>query len=79
MWLALGTLLMGLGTLSFLTDAYGVDDPEAKQFSAITTPLLLLDLALLVDADRETIPGLVGADALMIGTGLIGARGRRSA
>jgi bacteriorhodopsin len=38
-----------------------------------TTPLLLLDLALLVDADRGTILALVGADGLMIGTGLIGA------
>jgi bacteriorhodopsin len=115
-WLALGTLLMGLGTLYFLIDAYGVEDPEAKQFYAITTlipaiafamylsmllgygvtdvmfsgeehpiywaryadwlfttPLLLLDLALLVDADRGTILGLIGADAFMIGTGLIGA------
>ncbi|MFB6157276.1 MAG: bacteriorhodopsin [Haloferacaceae archaeon] len=38
-----------------------------------TTPLLLLDLALLVDADQGTILGLVGADGIMIGTGLIGA------
>ncbi|WP_425600870.1 bacteriorhodopsin [Halobaculum rubrum] len=38
-----------------------------------TTPLLLLDLALLVDADRGTILALVGADGIMIGTGLIGA------
>jgi bacteriorhodopsin len=38
-----------------------------------TTPLLLLDLALLVDADQGTILALVGADGFMIGTGLIGA------
>jgi len=38
-----------------------------------TTPLLLLDLALLADVDRSTILGLVGADAYMIVTGLIGA------
>jgi bacteriorhodopsin len=38
-----------------------------------TTPLLLLDLALLVDADRGTLYGLVGADAFMIITGLVGA------
>ena len=38
-----------------------------------TTPLLLLDLALLVDADRSTIIGLILADAFMIITGLVGA------
>jgi len=38
-----------------------------------TTPLLLLDLALLADADRSTILGLVLADAFMIITGLVGA------
>jgi bacteriorhodopsin len=115
-WLALGTALMGLGTLYFLIRGMGVEDPEAKTFYAITTlipaiaftmylsmllgygltmvpfggeehpiywaryadwlfttPLLLLDLALLVDADRGTILALVGADGIMIGTGLIGA------
>lgn len=115
-WLALGTALMGLGTLYFMVRGMGVEDPEAKKFYAITTlvpaiaftmylsmllgygvtmvpfggeehpiywaryadwlfttPLLLLDLALLVDADRGTILALVGADGIMIGTGLIGA------
>jgi len=115
-WLALGTALMGLGTLYFMARASGVRDPDAKRFYAITTlipaiafsmylsmllgfgltevpfageehpiywaryadwlfttPLLLLDLALLADADRGTILGLVGADGIMIGTGLIGA------
>lgn len=115
-WLALGTALMGLGTLYFMVRAMGVTDAGAKKFYAITTlipaiaftmylamllgfgltevsfagadhpiywgryadwllttPLLLLDLALLVDADRGTILGLVGADVIMIGTGLIGA------
>jgi bacteriorhodopsin len=115
-WLALGTALMGLGTLYFMVRAMGVTDPDAKKFYAITTlipaiaftmylamllgfgltmvpfageehpiywaryadwlfttPLLLLDLALLVDADRGTILGLVGADGIMIGTGLVGA------
>lgn len=37
-----------------------------------TTPLLLLDLAILADADRSTIGALVGVDALMIVTGLAG-------
>jgi bacteriorhodopsin len=115
-WLALGTALMGLGTLYFLVQGMGVEDPDAKKFYAITTlipaiaftmylsmllgygvtmvpfageenpiywaryadwlfttPLLLLDLALLVDADQGTILALVGADGIMIGTGLIGA------
>ena len=38
-----------------------------------TTPLLLLDLALLAKVDRVTIGTLIGVDALMIVTGLIGA------
>jgi bacteriorhodopsin len=38
-----------------------------------TTPLLLLDLGLLVDADRGTLLGLIGADGFMIVTGLVGA------
>ncbi|PSP70651.1 rhodopsin [Halobacteriales archaeon QH_9_66_26] len=36
-----------------------------------TTPLLLLDLALLVGASRNAIATLVGLDVAMIGTGLI--------
>ena len=38
-----------------------------------TTPLLLLDLALLAGADRNTIYTLIGLDVFMIGTGLVGA------
>ncbi|QAU12727.1 rhodopsin [Halorubrum sp. BOL3-1] len=38
-----------------------------------TTPLLLLDLALLAKVDRATIGTLIGVDALMIVTGLVGA------
>ncbi|SFF82085.1 bacteriorhodopsin [Halopelagius inordinatus] len=38
-----------------------------------TTPLLLLDLALLAGANRNTIYTLVGLDVFMIGTGLAGA------
>lgn len=115
-WLLLGTVLMGLGTLYFLARGYGVKDKEAKRFYAVTTlipaiafasylamllqygvgefavagemrtiywaryadwlfttPLLLLDLALLVDADRGSLLGLIGADAFMIVTGLVGA------
>jgi bacteriorhodopsin len=36
-----------------------------------TTPLLLLDLALLAGADRNTIATLIGLDVFMIGTGTI--------
>lgn len=36
-----------------------------------TTPLLLIDLALLIGASRNTIATLVGLDVAMIGTGLI--------
>ena len=39
----------------------------------ITTPLLLIDLALLAQASRNTIYTLVGLDVLMILTGLVGA------
>ncbi|PSQ44089.1 rhodopsin [Halobacteriales archaeon SW_7_68_16] len=38
-----------------------------------TTPLLLLDLALLADADRTSTIGLILVDAFMIVTGLVGA------
>ena len=38
-----------------------------------TTPLLLLDLALLARADRNTIATLIGLDVFMIATGLIAA------
>lgn len=37
----------------------------------LTTPLLLYDLALLADADRNTISTLVGLDIMMILTGLV--------
>jgi len=36
-----------------------------------TTPLLLLDLALLAGADRQTIATLIGLDVAMIGTGAV--------
>jgi bacteriorhodopsin len=38
-----------------------------------TTPLLLLDLALLAGANRNTIYTLLGLDVFMIGTGTVGA------
>ena len=37
----------------------------------ITTPLLLLDLAILVGARRQIIAWLIGLDVYMIGTGLV--------
>ena len=44
-----------------------------------TTPLLLLDLALLARASKNTIYTLIGLDVLMIGTGVIGALAASSA
>ena len=44
-----------------------------------TTPLLLLDLALLAGANRNTIYTLLGLDVFMIGTGLVGAFATSSA
>jgi bacteriorhodopsin len=38
-----------------------------------TTPLLLLDLCLLAEADRTTIYTLIGIDLFMVGTGVAGA------
>jgi bacteriorhodopsin len=119
-WLALGTVLMLLGTVYFIAKGWGVTDPQEQEFYIITilvpgiaaasylsmlfgfglttvtvpgspvgpeldiywaryadwlftTPLLLLDLGLLAGADRNTIAGLIGLDAFMIVTGLVGA------
>lgn len=121
-WLALGTVLMLIGTFYFLVRGWGVEDPEAQEYYIITilipgiaaasylsmfagfgltevevatlgggaigtldiywaryadwlftTPLLLLDLGLLAGADRNTLGALIGLDAFMIITGLVGA------
>jgi bacteriorhodopsin len=116
-WLALGTVLMLLGTVYFIARGWGVTDPQEQEYYIITilipgiaaasylsmlfgfgltevtlntgttldiywaryadwlftTPLLLIDLGLLAGADRNTIAALVGLDAFMIITGLVGA------
>jgi bacteriorhodopsin len=130
-WLAIGTVLMLLGTFYFLVRGWGVEDPEAQEYYIITilipgiataayfsmfagfgltevtltnldgqvlanqagadangvldiywaryadwlftTPLLLLDLGLLANASRNEIGALIGLDAFMIITGLVGA------
>jgi len=122
-WLALGTILMLLGTVYFIAKGWGVTDPKQQEYYIITimipgiataaylsmffgygltqvpvnyggsfvedgtlaiywaryadwlftTPLLLLDLGLLANADRNEIGALVGLDAFMIVTGLVGA------
>ena len=116
-WLALGTVLMLLGTVYFIGKGWGVRDPEQQEFFVITTmitgiasaaylsmffgfgltevevagrgvldiywaryadwlfttPLLLLDLALLAKANRTEISALIILDAFMIVTGLVGA------
>ena len=125
-WLALGTILMLVGTVYFIAKGWGVTDPKQQEYYIITimipgiataaylsmffgfgltmlevnyggpfvedgalaiywaryadwlftTPLLLLDLGLLANADRNTIGALVGLDAFMIITGLVGALSR---
>jgi bacteriorhodopsin len=122
-WLALGTILMLLGTVYFIAKGWGVTDPKQQEYYIITimipgiataaylsmffgygltqvpvnyggsfvedgtlaiywaryadwlftTPLLLLDLGLLANADRNEIGALIGLDAFMIVTGLVGA------
>ena len=57
--------VQGLGTLDIYWARYAD--------WLFTTPLLLLDLALLAGADRNTIYTLIGLDVFMIGTGLVGA------
>jgi len=122
-WLALGTILMLIGTVYFIVKGWGVTDPKQQEYYIITimipgiataaylsmffgygltelpvnytgpfvedgalaiywaryadwlftTPLLLLDLGILANASRNEIGALVGLDAFMIVTGLVGA------
>lgn len=117
-----GTALMAIGTLAFISMGWGEKNERKQEFYIITifitaiaatsyfsmatgyglievpvngetldiywaryadwlftTPLLLLDIALLAGADRNTIATLVGLDVAMILTGLAGALARSSA
>ncbi|MFC6837078.1 bacteriorhodopsin [Halomarina ordinaria] len=114
LWLLLGTIGMTIGTLYFVQQGRGEQNPRKQEFYIITvfitaiasvaylamalgfgvttiqvggettpiywaryadwlftTPLLLLDLALLAGANRNTIATLVGLDVGMILTGLV--------
>jgi len=71
------SMAMGYGSVELLVGS------NAEEFTRIywaryadwlfTTPLLLLDLALLAGANRNTIATLIGLDVGMILTGLVGA------
>jgi hypothetical protein len=73
---AVSYLAMSLG---YGVTTITVDDAERTIYWAryadwlFTTPLLLMDLALLADADRNTIATLIGLDVAMVVTGLMGA------
>jgi bacteriorhodopsin len=84
---AITILVPGIATAAYLSMFFGVGLTEVEVVGRgtldiyyaryadwlFTTPLLLLDLALLAKVDRVTIGTLIGVDALMIVTGLIGA------
>ena len=79
-------LVPGIASAAYLSMFFGIGLTEVQVGSEMldiyyaryadwlfTTPLLLLDLALLAKVDRVSIGTLVGVDALMIVTGLVGA------
>lgn len=83
---AVTILVSGIASAAYLSMFFGIGLTEVSVGGEMldiyyaryaqwlfTTPLLLLHLALLAKVDRVTIGTLVGVDALMIVTGLIGA------
>ncbi|MFW6000137.1 MAG: bacteriorhodopsin [Halorubrum sp.] len=84
---AITILVPGIASAAYLSMFFGIGVSEVEVVGRgtldiyyaryadwlFTTPLLLLDLALLAKVDRVTIGTLIGVDALMIVTGLIGA------
>ena len=84
---AITILVPGIASAAYLAMFFGIGLTEVELASGqvldiyyaryadwlFTTPLLLLDLALLAKVDRVSIGTLIGVDALMIVTGLIGA------
>ncbi len=84
---AITILVPGIATAAYLSMFFGIGLTEVEVAGRgtldiyyaryadwlFTTPLLLLDLALLAKVDRVSIGTLIGVDALMIVTGLIGA------
>ncbi|CCQ37835.1 bacteriorhodopsin [Natronomonas moolapensis 8.8.11] len=84
---AITILVPGIATAAYLSMFFGTGLTEVEVVGRgaldiyyaryadwlFTTPLLLLDLCLLAKVDRVTIGTLIGVDALMIVTGLVGA------
>jgi bacteriorhodopsin len=84
---AITILVPGIASAAYLSMFFGIGLSEVEVAGRgmldiyyaryadwlFTTPLLLLDLALLAKVDRVTTGTLIGVDALMIVTGLIGA------
>ncbi|PSP63080.1 rhodopsin [Halobacteriales archaeon QH_8_64_26] len=72
MYLGMAT---GIGIVSIDIVGQGTQEVFWMRYTdwVVTTPLLLLDLALLAKADRNTIGLLLGLDVYMIVAGLIGA------
>ena len=84
---AITILVPGIASAAYLSMFFGIGLTEVEVAGRgmldiyyaryadwlFTTPLLLLDLALLAKVDRVTIGTLIGVDALMIVTGLVGA------
>ncbi|MFC7229090.1 bacteriorhodopsin [Salinirubellus salinus] len=68
------SMFMGFGVIEVVVDGEALVIYWARYADWLfTTPLLLLDLALLAGASRNTIATLVGLDVAMIITGLVGA------
>jgi bacteriorhodopsin len=69
------SMFFGYGLAEIPVEGRGTLDIYWARYAdwLFTTPLLLLDLALLADADRTTIGTLIGIDAFMIVTGAVGA------
>jgi bacteriorhodopsin len=65
----------GFGLIEVSVQGLGTLDIYWARYAdwLFTTPLLLLDLALLAGANRNTIYTLIGLDVFMIVTGLVGA------
>ncbi len=84
---AITILVPGIASAAYLSMFFGIGLTEVEVAGRgmldiyyaryadwlFTTPLLLLDLALLAKVDRVTIGTLIGVDALMIVTGLVAA------
>jgi bacteriorhodopsin len=69
------SMFFGFGLTEVTVQGVGTLDIYWARYAdwLFTTPLLLLDLALLANADRNTIGALIGLDGIMIITGLVGA------